>query len=213
MAKPILVYLYDLGHTITSFIDNSLLLGNTEQVIGTPLPSLNTSPGKTALASHFRAYKVACMCFSAVSGSGPAYHSELLQVYTPSRTLRSFPDTRMLEIQQYKRKTHGFRAFSCFGPHIWNSLPQDLRHCSTLSSFKAKLKTFLFSQYFHPNISIQFLLQSLCVCVCVRVWARARVCVPNVCVCVCSAFFCFCIILYVNCFGRTMLYVCIGYHI
>ena len=25
------------------------------------------------------------------------------------------------------------------------------RHCSTLSSFKAKLKTFLFSQYFHLN--------------------------------------------------------------
>ena len=43
------------------------------------------------------------------------------------------------------------RYFSCFGPHIWNSLPQDLRHCSTLSYFKAKLKTFLFSQYFHPN--------------------------------------------------------------
>ena len=35
--------------------------------------------------------------------------------------------------------------------HIWNSFPQDLRHCSTLSSFKAKLKTFLFSQYFHPT--------------------------------------------------------------
>ena len=77
--------------------------------------------------------------------------SELLHVYTPSRTLRSSSDTRMLEIQQYKRKTHGFRTFSCFGPHIWNSLPQDLRHCATLSSFKAKLKTFLFSQYFHPN--------------------------------------------------------------
>ena len=61
------------------------------------------------------------------------------------------PDTRMLEIQQYKRKTHGFRTFSCFGPHIWNSLPQDLRHCWTLSSFKAKLKTFLFPHYFHPN--------------------------------------------------------------
>ena len=82
---------------------------------------------------------------------GPAYLSELLHVYTPSRTLRSSSDTRMLEIQQYKRKTHGFRTFSCFGPHIWNSLPQDLRHCSTLSSFKAKLKAFLFSQYFHPN--------------------------------------------------------------
>ena len=96
-------------------------------------------------------YKVACMCFSDINGSGPAYLSELLHVCTPSRTLRSSSDTRMLEIQQYKRKTHGFRTFSCFGPHIWNSLPQDLRHCSTLSSFKAKLKTFLFSQYFQPN--------------------------------------------------------------
>ena len=96
-------------------------------------------------------YKVACRGFSAISGFGPAYLSELLHVYTPSRTLRSSSDTRMLEIQQYKRKTHGFRTLSCFGPHIWNSPSQDLRHCSTLSSFKSKLKTFLFSQYFHPN--------------------------------------------------------------
>ena len=82
-------------------------------------------------------YKVACMCFSAINGSGPVYLSELLHVYTPSRTLRSSSDTRMLKIQQYKRKTHGFRTFSCFGLHISNSLPQDLRHCSALSSFKA----------------------------------------------------------------------------
>ena len=77
-------------------------------------------------------YKVACMCFSAISinGSGPAYLSELLPVYTPSHTLcsSSDSDTCMLEIQQYKHKTHGFHTFSCFGPHIWNSLPQDLRH-------------------------------------------------------------------------------------
>ena len=75
----------------------------------------------------------------------PAYLSELLRVYTPFRTLRSSSDTRILKIQQHKRKTHGFLTFSCFGPHILNSLPQDLRHCTTLSSFKAKLKTFLFS--------------------------------------------------------------------
>ena len=74
-------------------------------------------------------YKVSC---SAIDGSGPAYLSELLHVYTPSRTLRSSFDTCMVEIQQYKRKTHGFRTFSCFGPHIWNSLPQNIRHCSTL---------------------------------------------------------------------------------
>ena len=114
------------------------------------------------ISEHIK-YKAACMCFSAINGSGPAYLSELLHVYTPSHTLCSPSDTRMLEIQQYKRKIHGFHTFSYFGPHIWNSLPQDLRHCSTLSSFKAKLKTFLFSQYFHPNISTQFLLQSVCV--------------------------------------------------
>ena len=50
------------------------------------------------------------------------------------------------------------------------------------------------------NISTQFLLQ----CVCVRVRAR---------VCVCSEFYFIFIILYVNCFGRTMLYMCIEYHI
>ena len=93
-------------------------------------------------------YKVACMCSSAINGSGPAYLAELLHVYTLSHTSS---DICILKIQQYKRKTHGFRAFFCFGPHIWNSLPQDLKHCSTLSSFKAKLKTFLISQYFHPN--------------------------------------------------------------
>ena len=75
----------------------------------------------------------------------------MLHVYTLSHTLHSSSDICMLEIQRYKRKTCGFRSFPCFGPHIWNSLPQDPRHCSTLSSFKAKLKTFLFSQYLHPN--------------------------------------------------------------
>ena len=69
-------------------------------------------------------YKVICMCSTAMNGSGPAYLFQLVHVYTPSRTLRSSSDTRMLKIQQYKRTSRGFRAFSCFGPQIWNSLPQ-----------------------------------------------------------------------------------------
>ena len=39
------------------------------------------------------------LCFSAINGSGPAYLSELLHVYTPSRTQRSSSDTRVLKIQ------------------------------------------------------------------------------------------------------------------
>ena len=60
---------------------------------------------------------------------------------------------------------------------------------------------------------------SVCVCVCVcvcacvraRVCARVRACV-HACVCVCVCV-CFRIILYVNCFDRTVLYMRIDYHI
>ena len=50
------------------------------------------------------------------------------------------------------------------------------------------------------NHSGGVMLQSLCVCVCV--------CLLRLFVCMCVL-----IILYVNCFGRTMFYVCIEYHI
>ena len=40
-------------------------------------------------------YEVACMCFSAINGSGPAYLSELLHIYTPSCTLHSSSDTHI----------------------------------------------------------------------------------------------------------------------
>ena len=94
-------------------------------------------------------YKVVSMCFSAINGSGPAYLSELLHVYTPSHTLHSSSD--MLKIQQYKRKSH-MAVVLClaldptFGIHSHKTLDT-----AQPTSFKAKLKTFLFSQYFHPN--------------------------------------------------------------
>ena len=48
-----------------------------------------------------------------------------------------------------------------------------------------------------------------CVCVCVRAVGGGGGELFD-----CVFLFCFCfIILYVNCFGRTMLYMCIEYHI
>ena len=93
-------------------------------------------------------YKTACICYNAITGSATSYLSELLHLYSPSRSLRSSSDTRMLKIQRFNRKTHGFRTFSHFGLHIWINLPQDTRSSATLSSFKSKLKTFLLSEYF-----------------------------------------------------------------
>ena len=128
------------------------------------------------------------MCFSAINGSGPAYLSELLHVYTPSRTLRSSSDTRMLEIQQYKCKTHGFRTFSCFGPHIWNS-HKTLDTAQPCHLLKPNWKpSSSHSISILTNISTQFLLQSVSVCVCVCVRACMRACV---CVCACVFVVCF----------------------
>ena len=93
--------------------------------------------------------KTACMCCNAITGSAPSYLSELLHLYSPSRCLCSSSDTHMLKIQCcINHKTHGFRTFSDFGPHIWNNLPQDIRHSATLSSFRSQLKIFLFAEYF-----------------------------------------------------------------
>ena len=34
-------------------------------------------------------------------------------------------NTRMLKLQRFNHKTHGFRTFSHFSPHSWNNLSQD----------------------------------------------------------------------------------------
>ena len=91
-------------------------------------------------------YKTACMCCNAITGSALSYLTELLHLYSPSRALRSSSDTRMLKLQRFNRKTHGFRTFSHFGPHIWNNFPQDTSYSLFLQ--KQTLKTFLFSEYF-----------------------------------------------------------------
>ena len=89
-------------------------------------------------------YKVATLCYNSFTESYPVYLSELLTVYHPSRQLRSISDTRTFRIPFTKTKTFGQRAFSFMGPTEWNSLPYDVRHSVSTSSFKQALKTHLF---------------------------------------------------------------------
>ena len=49
-----------------------------------------------------------------------------------------------------RTKTYGSRAFSIAGPATWNMLPASIREATTLSLFKAELKTFLFAKSY-PN--------------------------------------------------------------
>ena len=93
-------------------------------------------------------YKTACICYNVISGTAPAYISELLHAYSPSRTLRSSSDTRLFKIPRYRRKTHAFRSFAHFGPFLWNNLPFVLRSSTNLKSFKTQLKAHLFRESF-----------------------------------------------------------------
>ena len=93
-------------------------------------------------------YKLSCMCYNSVTASTPQYLADLLQIYTPSRTLRSTADTRKPKIPPFKKKYSSQRYFSHQGPVAWNNLPFSIRHTQTYSSFKSQLKTHLFSQTF-----------------------------------------------------------------
>lgn len=145
---------------------NCLLIGSPKSVIY-PLQKIQNSAARLVLkASRFEnatsllfklhwlpvseriKYKTACICYGVISNSAPVYLSEILHLYSPSRTLRSSTDTRLLCTPTYHRKIHGFRSFACFAPSLWNSLPSDLRHSSNSDTFKSRLKTYLFSNYF-----------------------------------------------------------------
>ncbi|WP_419623710.1 hypothetical protein, partial [Thiolapillus sp.] len=87
-------------------------------------------------------YKTACLCFNAITSSTPAYLFGFLHLYSPSRSVRFSADTRLLKIPLYKRKMKGDRAFSYFGPSVWNSLPLHIRNATTIDT-KFALKTYI----------------------------------------------------------------------
>ena len=90
-------------------------------------------------------YKTACLCFNAITSPCCSYLSDLLHLYSPSWSLRSSADTHLLKIWLYKCKTKGDRAFSYFGPSVWNSLPLHIRKAITIDTFKSVLETYLFN--------------------------------------------------------------------
>ena len=89
-------------------------------------------------------YKVALLCFKCIHNIAPIYLQNLIEIYTPSRSLRSASDKFCLKKVTMKYKSYGEKSFSFYGPLVWNSLPFELRSVSELNSFKKQLKTFLF---------------------------------------------------------------------
>ena len=93
-------------------------------------------------------FKVLLMVYKCLNGLGPSYLSELLLPYEPSRPLRS-SSSRLLVIPKVRTHTHGEASFHFYGPHLWNSLPEELRAAENVHIFKSRLKTHLFSLAFN----------------------------------------------------------------
>ena len=93
-------------------------------------------------------YKILLLTFKSLHGMAPEYLSELLSVYKPGRSLRSSGKSLLVTPKYKYLKSYGQRAFSCAAPVLWNSLPDDIRSCNSLTVFKSKLKIFLFKRYF-----------------------------------------------------------------
>ncbi|KAK3526101.1 hypothetical protein QTP70_015426, partial [Hemibagrus guttatus] len=71
-------------------------------------------------------FKILLFTFKALHNLVPPYLSDLLQLYTPSRTLRS-SFANQLTTPSARLSTMGLQAFSRSAPRLWNSLPADIR--------------------------------------------------------------------------------------
>ena len=87
-------------------------------------------------------FKIASLTFKVINFGKPSYLAELITSYQPSRSLRS-SGTNLLSIPDI-RSSIGRRSLSYAAPQLWNSLPPDLRSCTSIATFQGKLKTHLF---------------------------------------------------------------------
>ena len=90
-------------------------------------------------------FKTLMLCFKCLNGLGPKYLSDLLEPYTPGRTLRNRHNT--LRTKRSANKS-GDQCFAIYGPMVWNSLPERLRAINSLNVFRTSIKTYLFKQYY-----------------------------------------------------------------
>ena len=51
------------------------------------------------------------------------------------------------DIPKVKRESFANRSFSVMGPRLWNDIPNEVKQCVDVETFKKKSKTFLFNKF------------------------------------------------------------------
>ena len=141
----------------------SLLLGSTHDVASHMKRKQHYAarvilrlPKSSRIATHLKSlhwlsvkerstYKIACLFYHCHSNTASSYVADMLH-RKPSHTriTRSSSYTMpFLNRPAHSKATLGDRSFS-FASSVWNSIPNDVRCAPSLSSFKSRLKAYLF---------------------------------------------------------------------
>ena len=100
------------------------------------------------LPVHYRVqYKILLHTFKALHGKAPSYIMDMIQVYHPTRALRS-QNSLSLVIPRTRTVKFGNRCFHHSAPSLWNALPSNIREAPSVESFKRYLKTHFFKAHY-----------------------------------------------------------------
>ena len=76
-------------------------------------------------------YKLLLLTFKALHHFTPSYLTDLLQLYHPTRTLRSSSGD-LLTAHSACLRNYGDRVFCVTAPKLWNNLPLNIRECGSV---------------------------------------------------------------------------------
>ena len=79
-------------------------------------------------------YKIAVFCHKCIHSNAPSYVCDLINMYEPSRQLRS-SDQFLLKVPKKGSKKLAERSFTHYAPSVWNSLPKELRTKASQAGF------------------------------------------------------------------------------
>ena len=87
-------------------------------------------------------FKNSCLVFKSLNNLSPSYIQDLIEIYKPTRALRSSASTSLKT--PIRPNSFVGTAFSLNAPEIGNNLSYGTRSCTSLQSFKKCLKTEFF---------------------------------------------------------------------
>ena len=101
-------------------------------------------------------FKILLLTFKNLNDLAPYYLSSLLLKYQPARLLR-LSNRLLLQVPSVNTVAYGHRSFSYYTPIIWNSLPDHIKNSQSVSTFKQRLKTFLFRNKNYIQFHLHFI--------------------------------------------------------